>query len=158
MQTVFASIWDYHTHKSTVLEQKNVELVSIVQQIVLIQRKCTSVTRCLRKERAVYGFGKLPWKRLGEAVLVLQVRADCNFYFVDPLISSLDSLFQCFFIILNGVIFLNGILDLSGWHLSPLLVVVFITGKENRFFSSFFLFCGTGFPNLIVLIALFFFF
>lgn len=37
----------------------------------------------LIEETVVYCFGKLPWKRLGEAILVPQVGSDYRFYFVD---------------------------------------------------------------------------
>lgn len=34
------------------------------------------------EETVVYCFGKLPWKRVGEAILVPQVGLHCHFYFV----------------------------------------------------------------------------
>lgn len=46
--------------------------------------------------------------------------------------ASLDTLFQCFISILSGVDFLKSILDISRWHLNPLLFVLSTAGMENR--------------------------
>lgn len=81
MQTVFASIWDNHIHKPTLLEQKMLNQCPLYNRLCLYRRNVHVQQDSL--ETVVYYLGKLPWKRLGEAILVPQVGSDCHFYFVD---------------------------------------------------------------------------
>lgn len=113
----------------------------------------------LREEIVIYCFGKLPWRRLGEAILVSQAESDCQFCFVDhqwwkthtypwqsnPVFHYYSQLSD-FPKIYPGSFWLvfEPIMACSVHH---------CYGEEIIFFL-FFLFCALGFLPLIVLIDL----